>query len=295
MDKTDNINKSLRRKVRASYFISTLSIALVLFLLGSAGYLIMSALKTADMIEQNMTIYVMLGDNLDGEKAAGIGKRLEALENVREVVFVPKDEAAAEFMKSEGRDFIEFLGFNPLPDSYEVKMKAGHAGKEDIAGLEKEVMGWSGVDEVVYQKSVVDRISSNISKFNVIVLLFGGALLVISLILLNNTIRLTIYSKRYLINTMKMVGASKWFIMKPFVGRSILHGIYAWIIAGVLFVGMVGALGEGVPEITMFRENGPIYITLAAMLVVGMLISVLFTTFAANKFVNMHSSKIHLY
>lgn len=294
MAKSDK-NKNLKRKVRNSYLISTISIAMVLFLLGSVGYMILSARRATDAMRQNVTIHVMLSDNITQEEREGIGERLAALETVREVKFVPKAQAAEDFKQYIGNDFEEFLSFNPLPDSYEVRMHAQSSDQKDVKALDKEVSAWKGIEEVVYQKNVIEQVSSNINKFNIILLLFGGALLVISLILLNNTLRLTIYSKRYLINTMKMVGASKWFIMKPFIGRSILHGIYAWLIAAALFLALVAALGEGLPEMTFLAEVRPVYITLGAMLIVGVLISVLFTAFAVNKFVNMHTSKIHLY
>ena len=114
---------------------------------------------------------------------------------------------------------------------YEVKVASTSAEKEALSALERQLLSWEGVDEVVYQRSVIDQITSNINKFNLILLLFGATLLVISLILLNNTIRVTIFSKRYIINTMKLVGATRWFITKPFLGGSILQGIYAGLIS----------------------------------------------------------------
>jgi cell division transport system permease protein len=292
MAKSDKI---LKRKVRNSYIISTISIAMVLFLLGSVGYLILNALRTTNQMRENVTVYVMLNNDTDEMRRDSIGVMLRANPAVKEALFVSKQEAAADFKEYIDSDFEEFLEFNPLPDSYEVKMNADYSGHEAVVVLDEEVAAWSGVEEVVYQKNVIDQIGSNITLFNIILLIFGGTLLVISLILLNNTLRLTIYSKRYLINTMKMVGASKWFIMRPFVGRSLLHGFYAWIIGGIMFIGMVAALGRGLPEVTFLADNRPIGIILGLMLLLGLLISVLFTIFAVNKFVNMHSSKIHLY
>lgn len=294
MSKAEN-SKSLKRKVRNSYIISTISIALVLFLLGSVGYLIFNAVRATEMMKENMSIHIMLRNDTDPERMAEIGRMLGEMEAVKEVTFVPKETAAENFKEQVGSDFVEFLSFNPLPDSYEVKMHSDFSDKEHVRQFEKEVSGWSGVEEVVYQKNVVEQISTNINKFNFALLLFGGALLVIALILLNNTIRLTIYSKRYLINTMRLVGASNWFIVKPFLLRSILHGIYAWLIAGAMFLGLVAGLNEGLPEVTLLTESMPIYYTLCGMLVLGILISALFTVFAVNKFVKMNYTKINLY
>ena len=294
MAKAEN-TKSLRRKVRNSYIISTISIALVLFLLGSVGYLIFNAVRATDLMKENVAIHLMIKQGTSDERIAEIGRELGAHEAVKEVTFVPKAVAAENFKEQIGSDFVEFLAFNPLPDAYEVKLHAQYSDKDYVRKFEKEAASWNGIEEVVYQRAVVEQIGSNINKFNLVLLLFGGALLVIALILLNNTIRLTIYSKRYLINTMKLVGASKWFIMKPFLLRSILHGVYAWLIAAAMFLALVAGLGEGLPEVTFLAESRPVYSALCGMLLLGILISALFTLFAVNKFVRMNTTKINLY
>ena len=294
MAKAEN-TKSLRRKVRNSYIISTISIALVLFLLGSVGYLIFNAVRATDLMKENVAIHLMIKQGTSNERIAEIGRELGDHEAVKEVTFVPKAVAAENFKEQIGSDFVEFLAFNPLPDAYEVKLHAQYSDKDYVRKFEKEAASWNGIEEVVYQRAVVEQIGSNINKFNLVLLLFGGALLVIALILLNNTIRLTIYSKRYLINTMKLVGASKWFIMKPFLLRSILHGVYAWLIAAAMFLALVAGLGEGLPEVTFLAESRPVYYVLCGMLLLGILISALFTLFAVNKFVRMNTTKINLY
>ena len=294
MAKAEN-TKSLRRKVRNSYIISTISIALVLFLLGSVGYLIFNAVRATDLMKENVAIHLMIKQGTSDERIAEIGRELGAHEAVKEVTFVPKAVAAENFKEQIGSDFVEFLAFNPLPDAYEVKLHAQYSDKDYVRKFEKEAASWNGIEEVVYQRAVVEQIGSNINKFNLVLLLFGGALLVIALILLNNTIRLTIYSKRYLINTMKLVGASKWFIMKPFLLRSILHGVYAWLIAAAMFLALVAGLGEGLPEVTFLAESRPVYYVLCGMLLLGILISSLFTLLAVNKFVRMNTTKINLY
>ena len=288
-------NKRLKRKVRNSYIISTVSIALVLFLLGSVGYLILNALSATDRMKERMTVYVMLEDGLREGQRDSVAVKLAACDGVRETLFVSKAEAAEEFREFVGSDFESFLQENPLPDSYEVRLHARMSDKETVARLEKEVSAWPEVDEVVYQKNVLEQITTNINKFNLILLLFGGALLVIAMILLNNTIRVTIFSKRYVISTMKLVGATRWFIMKPFLGSSVLHGIYAALIAGVMFVGMIVGLNEGLPEVHFIADQMLILWILVAMLVLGVLISFVFTAFAVRKFIRMHTNGIYLY
>ena len=151
------------------------------------------------------------------------------------------------------------------------------------------------MDRVSYPARMAERLHATVGKIRLVLLLFGGALLVISLILVSNTIRLAIFSKRYLINTMKLVGATKWFIMRPFLGSSITQGILAGLGAAALFALAVYGLNETIPELTTIAEAGKIAIILGAMIAGGVVISGLFTLAALNKFVNMKSNKIYLY
>lgn len=288
-------NKRLRRKVRNSYFISTVSISLVLFLLGSVGYLIMNALRATEQMQESMTIYVMLDTDISTDDANAVGTRLRDMEEVRDAVFVSKEAAAEDFKHYVGGDFEEFLEYNPLPDSWEVRMKSDYSTREAVEKFEKAALGWQGVDEVVYQKNVVEQIGSNIRSFNLVLLLFGGTLLFISLILLNNTIRVSIFSKRYLINTMKLVGASKGFIMRPFLWDSFKQGLVSGLIATALFMAMIAGLNSKLPDVMMLAGDMPILIIVGAMMAGGVVISLLFTTFALNKFINMNTARIHLY
>ena len=288
-------NKRLRRKVRNSYFISTVSISLVLFLLGSVGYLIMNALRATEQMQESMTIYVMLDNDISTDDANAVGTRLHDMEEVRDAVFVSKEAAAEDFKHYVGGDFEEFLEYNPLPDSWEVRMKSDYSTREAVEKFEKSALGWQGVDEVVYQKNVVEQIGSNIRSFNLVLLLFGGTLLFISLILLNNTIRVSIFSKRYLINTMKLVGASKGFIMRPFLWDSFKQGLVSGLIATALFMAMIAGLNRKLPDVMMLAGDMPILIIVGAMMAGGVVISLLFTTFALNKFINMNTARIHLY
>lgn len=288
-------NRRIRRKVRNAYIISTVSVALVLFLLGSVGYLILGALGTTQRLKESMTVYVMLSDTVSAQTTTAIGEKLKANRSVREMKFIGKDQAAQEFQEYLGDDFIEFLDQNPLPDAYELKMTAAASDKASLEALEKEVSTWEGVNEVVYQRGVLEQIGQNINKFNLILLLFGGTLLIIALILLNNTIRVTIFAKRYIINTMKLVGATRWFIMRPFLGRSILQGIYAGLICWVMLAVMMMGLHEGLPEVRFVSDQLYLAYIFGGTMVGGILISLIFTTFAVRKFIRMNSSKLHMY
>lgn len=288
-------NKKLKRKVRVSYAVSTVSIALVLFLLGTVGYLILNAMVATDRMKESVTVYVMLKDGLAEEQKAKIKTDLIQQNAVREVIYVSKEEAAKEFREYEKKDFVEFLEQNPLPDSYEVRLNARSSEKNVVRALEEQIVQWAGVDEVVYQRNVIEQITSNINKFNLILMLFGGTLLVIALILLNNTIRVSIYAKRYIINTMKLVGATRWYILRPFIGSSVLQGVWAGLIASLMFAGMVAGLHEGIPEVRFASDRMQLAFIVGGMIVGGIVISLIFTTISVRKFIKMPANRIHMY
>ena len=281
-------NSRLKRKVRGSYAISTVSIALVLFLLAGVGYIIWNLSKATDGVKERMTLYVMLSDAEPAEVKEEVGYKLRSLEGVKEALFVSKADAAAEMKEFVGGDVEEFLSYNPLPDSYEVRLRASESPKALVAAIESQVSEWKGVDEVVYQRAVVENMDTNLGKFKILLLLFGGALLVVSLVLLRNTIRMSVFAHRTLINTMKLVGASKGFIKRPFLVDSLWQGVVAALLASGLFWGMVVALNEGLPYVMLVSSVEVLAIICGGILVGGVLISVLFTNFALNKFIRMN-------
>lgn len=287
-------NKKIKRRVRSAYFISTVSIALVLFLLGSVGYLILNAIRATDRLKESVALYIMLDDGA-AEQHPQIKAKLEQHTQVKSVRFVSKDEAASEFKADVGDNFEDFLKDNPLPDSYEIRLNANSSQDETVKAIEQEILTWEGVDEVVFQRNVLSQISSNINKFNLVLLLFGGTLLIISLILLNNTIRVTIFAKRHIINTMKLVGATGGFILRPFLVNSLLQGLYAGLIASAMLLAMMFGLSEGIPEVNFSSGQIDLIIIFGALLLGGMVISFLFTTFAVRKFLRMNSRSISIY
>lgn len=287
-------DRRLRRRVRNSYFISTVSIAMVLFLLGSVTYLIMGALSVTDRLRESVTIYVMLDDGVSEEQKAAIGRQIEAQEVVRQAVYVPKELAAERFIAESGDDFTGFIDFNPLPDSFEAKLGTRSSEKDLVEGFVKAAEAMPGVNEVVWQRGVVESIGTNLGKFQIVLLLFGGALLFISLTLLGNTIRMTIIARRRTINTMKLVGAGRGFIMRPFVGSAVLHGLYAGIIAVAMFALLILGLREGIPEIRLLTGDLLLGGIAGGMLVLGVVISLLFTLVAVNRALRQTSGKSYM-
>lgn len=290
-------DKRLKRKVRNSYIVSNISIALVLFLLGSVGYLMTAAMQVARTLRESVTVTVELRNGADEKQKESLRKRFEANELVSHVEYSSKDDKLndTDFRQMFEQEFEAILEENPLLDSFELTLSADSADPDKLETFIAQIAELDGVDRVSYPAQTVERLHATIAKIRLVLLLFGGALLVISLILLNNTIRLAIFSKRYLINTMKLVGATKWFIMRPFLGSSITQGILSGIIASALFLTAVYGLNEAVPELMSLAETMKIGIIVGGMVLGGILISLCFTFFAVNKFVNMKSNKIYLY
>ena len=290
-------DKRLKRKVRNSYLISTVSMALVLFLLGSVGYLMLTAMTTARSLKESIAVTVELRNDLTPGRRDSIATELAASDRVRTVAFVSKEEKLedAEFRKLFDAQFEEVLGENPLLDSYELTL----ASEADEAGSVEDFLAEAarieGVKQVSFPTQLAEQLHGTVNKIRLILLLFGGALLVISLILLNNTIRLAIFSKRYIINTMKLVGATRWFIMKPFLGSSITQGILAGAAASLLFAGGMYGLNETVAGVLTLGARTQLLAVIGAMIAAGIVLSLLFTWAALNRFINMKSNKIHLF
>ncbi|MBO5350574.1 MAG: permease-like cell division protein FtsX [Alistipes sp.] len=290
-------DKRLKRKVRNSYIVSMISMALVLFLLGSVGYLMMAAERVASSLRNSIVVMVELRGDHTLEQRAAIEELIKSDPLTASLSFVSREEKASdeEFRKVFESSFEEVLDENPLLDSFEVTLTAGSENRDEVDRFLTTVEQLDGVDRATFPALMAEQLHRTVGKIRFVMILFGGALLLISLILLNNTIRLAIFSKRYLINTMKLVGATKWFIMKPFLSSAISQGLLSGLLAAVLFAAAVYGLSEAVPELTTLADWQWVGIMLATLVGVGVLLSLLFTAVAINKFVNMKSNKIYLY
>lgn len=290
-------DKRLKRKVRNSYIVSTISMALVLFLLGSVGYLMLAAMQVADTLQNSIVVMVELKRGTPTEQADSLGRCLQEEGLVSAVQFVSKEQKVEdeEFRRVFATSFEEVLGENPLLDSFDVTLTAASENQTAVEQYVARVEQMAEVDCVSFPAQMADRLHRTVGKIRLVLILFGGALLLISLVLLNNTIRLAIFSKRYVINTMKLVGATKWFIMRPFLWSAIRQGIASGVLAAVLFAVAVYGLGEAVPELSTLADLERVAVLLGVLIGSGVLLSLLFTGFAINKFVNMKSNKIYLY
>lgn len=288
-------DKRLKRKVRRSYIVSTISISLVIFLMGTVGYMLSAALTTAHTLRSSITLSAELDNSIGEERRTQIEQQIGSFEGVESVTYSPKESKIEdeEFRKMFATEIESILEENPLRNSFEVAI--GTRDKAATDALVDKLSAIEGVVYVAYPASTIEQLHSTITKITIILAAFGGALLIISLILLNNTIRLAIFSRRYLINTLKLVGATKGYIMRPFLATAAKQGLWAGLVASLLFVGSLASLSGAMPEIIATAELIKIAVVVGTMILTGLVISLLFTTFAVGKFVNMKSNKIYLY
>ena len=290
-------NRRIRRKVRNSYIVSTVSIALVLFLLGAVGYLMTAAMRVTGSLKESITLIVELENGISEERKAEIKGMLEQSPMAADVTYVSKEDKLndSEFRKIFAVEFEEVLDENPLLDTFEVRLTALSEERAALEAVITDMEGKDGVEHISYPAELIDRVHSTINKVRPALLVFAVVLLIISLTLLNNTIRLAIFSKRYLINTMKLVGATKWFIIKPFLWDGVKQGFWAGVIAATLFGAVVYSIDHNLPELSSPEMLEASSVILAGMVIVGVVVSFFFTLIAVNKFVNMKSNKIYLY
>ena len=285
--------KYYSRRIHTSYITTAISITLVLFMLGLLGLLVLHAKKLSDYVKENIGFSIMIKD---GVKEAGImmlQKKLDAEEYVKSTEYITKDKAAADLKKELGEDFIGFLGYNPLLPSIDLRLKADYATPLHVARIEKILLSNPEVKEVFYQKSLVELVNQNIERISLIISGFSLLLLIVSIALINNTIRLSVYSKRFIIRTMLLVGATRSFICRPFIWKSLLNGFISAVVAiGLLMLVLYLTLQE-IPELLQLQDLQMYLLLVALVILLGVLISWLSTWFAVRKYLRMKTDNLY--
>ncbi|TAL58637.1 MAG: FtsX-like permease family protein [Bacteroidetes bacterium] len=282
-----------KRRIQAPSVTTIISVSLVLFPLGLLGILFISAKKISDHLKENIGFHVYLNDHSKDEDVEKLQHFLDASNFVRASQYLSKDSAAAEYQKEVGEDFVRFIGYNPLPASFEVQLKADFANPDSIVWIKKQITGFSSVKEFDYQESLVNMINKNINRVALALLVFIALLLLIALALINNTIRLAIYSKRFLIKTMQLVGATGSFIRKPFLIGGIRNGILAGLIANILLWGVVYTAVKKIPDLEQVTDTVMMICLFGIVLVLGVFISGISTFFAVRKYLKVNSEELY--
>lgn len=280
-------------RLRASYITSIVSITLVMFMLGLLGLIILHGKKLSDYVRENISISILLKDNVSDDMVLNFRTRLAKSDYIKSSVYITREQAAKELSSELGEDFVQFLGFNPLPASIDLQLKSGYANSDSIARIEKLLLRNNIVKEVVYQKSLIDQVNSNIRKISIVILSFNLILLIISIILISNTIRLSIYARRFLIRSMQLVGATEAFIRLPFIKRGIVHGLIASLLSIILLTVTLWIARERMPELILLQDFGEIGLFFVAILVIGIILSAVSTWFAVNKFLRMRVDQLY--
>lgn len=286
-------NKIESRRVRSSYLISTLSISLLLFLLGTVALLLLNTNRLSKYVKENIHFKVILSDDLREVEIFRIQKALDTRKYVKETKYITKEKAAVDLQEALGEDFLQTLGYNPLSPTIEVKFLASYANPDSILVIEQDLKEFEGIQEVYYQKDLIQAVNENVSKISFIILLFSAVLFLIALTLINTTIRLSVYSKRFLIRTMQLVGATSAYIRKPFLLKGVLQGIISALIAIVLLTIAVYFLQDQAEGIVQLQDYKLMIALFLVVIIMGIIINWISTWFAVTKYLHVKTDKLY--
>lgn len=284
----------IKNKIRGAYMTSLVSISMVLLLLGIVGLLILNAQVLSRYVKENLCFSLIIKDNIKEPDIKLFQKTLDTQSFIRSTEYITKEQAAESLQKELGEDFVGTLGFNPLSPAIKVYLDSDYANPDSIASLEKFFLSKSDiVSEVSYQKNLVHEINVNVRKISLILLFFCGILFIISFALLNNTIRLIIYSKRFTINTMKLVGATNNFIRKPFLISGALQGLYSALIAIILLSVMFYFTNKQLGDMVGLMDYKIIALLYLIVIACGITLSTVSTFFSINKYLKQKSFNLY--
>jgi len=282
-----------QRRIATSYFTTIISITLVLFLLGLLGMIILHAKKLSDYVKENIGFSIMIREGVKESGIMELKKKLDKAYYVKSTEYIPREQAAERLEDELGEDFISFLGYNPLLPAIELRLKAAYANNDSISRIEHRLLNNPEVKEVFYQKSLVEMINRNLEKISFILLGLSGILLFIAIVLINNTIRLSVYSKRFLIRSMQLVGATERFIRKPFLHRSVFNGcLSAFVAVGLLTIITYFSI-EQLPELLDLQDLTMLFILVAIIFMLGIFLSYLSTYFAVRKYLRIKTDLLY--
>jgi len=275
------------KKTKTVYISTIFSIALVLLMLGMLGLILVHAKNLSNYVKENIVLNIIVDEGAKETSILAFQKELNANAAIKNTVYVNKEMAAKNLTTDLGEDFVNFLGYNPLLSTIDVYLKADYANNRSIDELKAAIGKNPIVKEVIYQSSLIDMVNKNINTIGLIILGFAAILLIISIALINNTIRLAIYSQRFLIKSMQLVGATKNFIRKPFILIAALHGLIAAFIAILILLGILYYAQREIPEMIILRNYTEFGIVLLSLVGIGILITAISTSFAVSKYLNL--------
>jgi cell division transport system permease protein len=288
-----SFEKYQKRRLITSYFSVVISIALVLFLVGLLALLVLNTKKVADHFKEQIALSIYLKDTAKEVEIDQLQKSLALAEYTKSIEFVSKEEAAKDYSKEIGEDFMEFLGYNPLQNSIDVYFNADYVSETKVAEISRDLGEKEFVDEIVYDKPLIALLNDNIKRLSFWILAVSGLLTFIAVLLINSSIRLSVYAKRFTIKTMQMVGATKRFIRRPFILKSVKLGIIGSSISLIGMAVVLYYLDKSFPELNLISDEVLLAAIFAGVLVLGILISWLSTFFATQRFLNLKTDELY--
>lgn len=282
-----------KRRISNSYFSVVVSIALVLFMLGLVSLILLQAKELSDYVKENIRISVYLHDDVKEVDIRRLQKSLDASVYVSSTEYVDKDEAASIMEAELGEDFVSFLGENPLMNSIDLHLEASYVHPDSVAWIEADLLKNPKVEEVYYQKSLLTAVNENVRKISFVLIGFASLLLIVAVALINNTIRLAIYSRRFIIRSMQLVGATQGFIRRPFIMKGIRHGLYGALIATTLLAGVIYYAQEQMPTIFDASDIQVFASLFGVVMALGIIISWFSTNLAVRKYLRLSTDQLY--
>jgi cell division transport system permease protein len=270
-----------------SYFYAIFGITLVLFVVGIATILVYEAKRISTSVKENVNVELVLNDSVGMAKVTSLQNRIQGKPYVKTTRFVSKEEAAKVLQQDLGENFLDILGYNPLYASFNINLYEPYANKDSFANIKADLMKFEGIKQVNVQNSVLESLDKDMRSGTFIILLVAGALLLFAISLIFNTIRLALYSGRFTIKTQQLFGATRWFIIKPFLGRSILNGFISGIAACLLIAGIIFYVDYNLPELGLKGDLITFGLLFGAVILFGILISFLSTLTAVFRYLRL--------
>ncbi|MES2565935.1 MAG: permease-like cell division protein FtsX [Bacteroidota bacterium] len=286
-------NRTTSQKLKTSAVTVVISLALVLFMLGLLGLVVINAKKLSNHIKENIGFQIVLKDTTTTAELDILKQEISSSAFTKQVDYISKDEAAKKLRKDLGEDFITFLGYNPLLPSLDVKLNSDYANIDSLAGFEKQIMQKHFVKEVIYHKDMIKQVNDNAKVISIYILVFSSLLMIVAIALINNTIRLSIYSRRFLIRTMYLVGATQGFIRKPFIMKGIRQGIIAGLVAGFLLAGFLILSTKYIPDLLQLQDPNLLALLFGCIVLMGVLISGLSAALSVSRYLKLKTDDLY--
>ena len=285
--------RSTKKRVRVSSFTVIISLSMVLFMLGALGLLIINANKLSKHFKENIGFQVYLKDTATSVQTDALIQELSNSKFTKQVLFISKEKAAQKLKTDLGEDFVSFLGSNPLLNSVELKIEERYANIDTLLIIEKQILQNNFVKEVVYQKDMINNLNKNTKAVAFFILIFSIALLIVAIALINNTIRLSIYSQRFLIRTMYLVGATRSVISKPFIFKGFKQGIIAGINASIMLIAFLILSTKFIPDLLQLQDENILLILLGSIVLLGVFISGLSAFLSVSRYLRLKTSDLY--